>query len=90
MPRYNEAMRMVLLQKTAKAPDLLGCALAKHRTDNHLSVEDQAALLGIDVDGLVWLSLCRTPRPQHFQRDVESVCRRVNASVEVLIEVLKG
>jgi hypothetical protein len=90
VPRYNEAMRAVLLQKTATSADLIGFVLARHREARNLTVEAQAALLGIDGDALVRLSLCKAPRPRQFRKDVEAVCRPVGAAVEVLADILKS
>jgi hypothetical protein len=87
---FNAAMRAAIFRCTAARPDLLGYHLARHREARALDQAAQAEALGIDVDGLARLSLCRTPRRKHYARDLEGICRRTGASRDVLVEMLRG
>jgi len=86
--RLNTPMRETLLATTAAEPTKIGSALARHRKDADLTLEQQAEMLGIDLEGLALLALGRLPRQRHWERDLEQACKCSGANPEVLATVL--
>jgi hypothetical protein len=87
-PHLNDHLRDQLHRLAAREPSLFGFALARLRVARGLTVQDQAAALGIEEDGLATLAVCRRPRPERRQEDLAAVARRVGVGVEVLEAVL--
>ena len=90
MSVFNDPMRSTLLKKTADLPEFVGHALAVYRTTEGITAEEQAQMLGIDLDGLVRLALCRVPRRRHYQKDLAAICNHVGAREEVLLGILRS
>jgi hypothetical protein len=67
----------------------VGYWLLRHRRAERLRLAELARKLGLAMDGLVLLSLCRTPREDHFREDLEVICRRTGADATALAQVLR-
>jgi hypothetical protein len=67
----------------------VGHWLRRHRRAERLRPIELARKLGLAMDGLVLLSLCRTPREDHFREDLEVICRRTGADATALAQVLR-
>jgi len=88
LQQLNQPMRDALQAGAAADTNTIGSALAQHREQSGLTPEQQAHLLGIDLDGLVLLGGCRLPRRRHWDRDLHSACKRSGADPEMLAAVL--
>lgn len=80
--------REVILTETATDPLRIGSALARHREQQGLTLEQQAEFLGVGVAGLAILALCRMPRHKNWERDLHNVSRWSGANPRVLAELL--
>jgi hypothetical protein len=74
---------------TARDPGWLGFWLRWHRHTENLTPGRLAARLGVPPEGLIVLSLCRTPREEAFQEDLAIVCQRSGADPAVLARLLR-
>ena len=83
------SLHAAVFRNTAQDPAWIGHWLARHQQTENLDEEQLAQKLGIAVDNLVLLCLCRSPRSDHFQEDLRVVCKRTGASEKVLAQVLK-
>ena len=90
MSVFNVAMRTTLLKKLAEDAAFVGFALSRRRQMEGITVEEQAQVLGLDLDGLVRLSLCRVPRRRHCQRDLGTIARYVGVREDVLADLLRS
>lgn len=87
-PDRKQLWRSVLRQ-TAQDAVWLGYWLRRHRRTEKRTVSQLARLLGLSVEGLVLLSLCRTPREDHFRDDVQAICHRTGAKESELARILR-
>jgi len=65
-----------------------GHALAAQRQTQRISVDEQARRLGLNLELLARLALCRTPRPAHYRPDLEHIARFVGVTAEDLQQLL--
>jgi hypothetical protein len=78
-----------VLRQTARDDVWLGYWLRRHRRTEKLTASHLAGLLGLSGEGLVLLSLCQTPREDHFREDLQVICRRTGANEGVLARILR-
>jgi hypothetical protein len=78
-----------VLRQTANDPIWLGHWLRRHRRSEKLPPSRLAERLGLPLEGLIVLSLCRTPRDDHFHEDLDVVCRRTGANEAELARLLR-
>jgi hypothetical protein len=78
-----------VLRQTGRDPALVGYWLARHRRAERLSPARQARALGMTLEGLMVLSLCRTPREDRFREDLEVICRRSGADPARLASLVR-
>jgi hypothetical protein len=78
-----------VLRQTGRDPAWLGYWLKRHRASEGLSPKTLAGRLGLSLEGLVRLSLCQPPRPEHFREDLEVVCRETGADQAALAALLR-
>lgn len=88
-PEDRASLHAAVFRNTAQDAAWIGHWLARHQQTENLDEEQLAQKLGIAVDNLVLLCLCRSPRSDHFQEDLRVVCKRTGASEKVLAQVLK-
>jgi hypothetical protein len=69
---------------------LLGHALARIRQVQGLSPAEQAAGLGMTLDQLAALSLCRRPQPGRREEDLAALSRHLGVGVEFLEWLLRA
>jgi hypothetical protein len=82
-------LRRSVLRQTGRDPAHLGYWLRRHRRAERLRPSRLARKLGLTMEGLVLLSLCRTPREDCFRDDLEAVCRCTGADAAALAQVLR-
>jgi hypothetical protein len=78
-----------VLRLTGRDPQWLGYWLRRHRRTEGLTPGRLAARLGLSMEGLMLLSLCRSPRDHYFQEDLAVVCARTGADAAALAQVLR-
>ena len=78
-----------VLRQTGRDPSRVGYWLRRQRRAEGLGPAGLARVLGIDVEKLVLLSLCLTPRDDHFREDLGVVCRRTGADPAALALLLR-
>jgi hypothetical protein len=78
-----------VLRQTGRDPAFLGYWLRRHRLSERLTPPHLAGRLGLDLGRLVLLSLCRTPRSEHFRADLTVVCGRTGADAVALARLLR-
>ncbi len=88
-PQEKAALDDAVFRNTAKNQQFLGFWLNRHMENENLSRQALSKKLGIPGEKLVSLSLCRTPRSDHFAEDVRFVCDHVGAKELVLISLLR-
>jgi hypothetical protein len=78
-----------VLRLTGRDPQWLGYWLRRHRRTEGLTAGRLAGHLGLSMEGLMLLSLCRTPQDDSFQEDLVVVCRRTGANLAALAQLLR-
>jgi len=78
-----------VLRQTAQDAVWLGYWLRRHRRTEKRTISQLAGLLGMSVEGLVLLSLCQTPREDHFREDLQVICHRTGANQGELARILR-
>jgi hypothetical protein len=78
-----------VLRRTGRDPAFLGYWLRRHRLSERLSPAHLAGRLGLDLERLVLLSLCRTPRDEQFGTDLAVVSARTGAETTALARLLR-
>jgi hypothetical protein len=73
MPLSDPILRLAF-ERAATDPFFAGCRLDQLRREQSLTSEQQAAALGLSLESLVGLSLCRQPRDR---ADVEMIAARL-------------
>lgn len=66
----------------------IGHALAAQRQTQRIGVDEQARRLGLSLELLARLALCRTPRPDHYSQDLKRVGRFVGLTAEAVQQLL--
>jgi hypothetical protein len=62
--------------------------LVAQRQALRIGVDEQARRLGLSLQLLARLALCRTPRPGHFHQDLERVAAFTGVSLDALQQLL--
>jgi hypothetical protein len=88
VPR-NKALWQSVLRRTGRDPVRVGHWLRQHRRREGLRPASQAARLGMQLEGLIVLSLCRTPRQDCFAEDLTVICECSGADPIALAGVLR-
>ncbi len=88
-PQEKDSLQAAVFRNTAQDSTWMGFWLARHREHESLDDQQLAQQLGITVDNLVLLHLCRTPRQDQFQEDVAVICRRTGATEGELLNLLR-
>jgi len=89
IPEEKDSLHAAVFRHTSADPTWLGYWLARHRQTEQLGPQQLAEKLQMPMPNLVLLSLCRTPRPDHFREDLEVVCRRTGAPESILAQILR-
>ena len=84
----DAALRDSVLRVTSKRPEMWGYMLAGLRAARGWSLAAQAMALGVPESAVVFLSVCRLPRPGRCDEDLETVADRMGISPAVLRFVL--
>ena len=78
-----------LAARVATADFFVAVLLARWRQRHHATHAVQAQALGIDIETLEKLALCRQPRAERWAEDVAVIATRFGISVEVLGGMLR-
>jgi len=79
-----------LFHPSTRDPLFIGYALHAQRQAQRIGVDEQARRLGLSLDLLARLALCRTPRPDHYRPDLERVARFVGLTPEAVRRSVRG
>jgi len=89
VPTADAVLRESVLRVTARDPRSWGFLLAKVRAARQWSLATLAMALGVPSDSaLVFLSVCRLPRPGRFEEDLATVAERMGIQPAVLWFIL--
>lgn len=89
IPEADAVLRESVLRVTAQDNRTWGFVLARLRTIHGQSPAEQAALLGITVSALTFMSICRLPRDAHREEDLSATAALVAVPVQVLRQLLE-
>lgn len=89
MSSDKKALMKSALRKSRKDNNWLGYWLFQQRRREKLKVKDQVKQLGITISQLVSLSLCMTPRKEHFQGDLLAICQHCKVTPTLLAGLLR-
>ncbi len=82
-----------LLRRTVRAaeasPVFLAAVFARYRAVEGLDDAEFACRLGVAVDRLDELAICRRPRPDRFRQDVSAIAARFGADPGALAAVVR-
>lgn len=76
-------------ERARSEPGLLGALLAEYQSRSGLDDAALATELGLDIEGLARLRLCRPPRDDSFAADLESIAARTGASALHLARLVR-
>lgn len=85
MPNPSSDVLRAAIEDTATRPDFCGHQLAGLRRRHNLTLEEQAASLGLGLERLAKLALCRVPADQ---AEMDLIAGYVGLDPERLAEVL--
>jgi hypothetical protein len=88
-PEDKANLYAAVFRQTAADPVWLGYWLARHQQTEKLDAQRLAERMGLPMDQLVLVCLCRTPRPDHFREDLQVICHRTGAAEAVLVQILR-
>jgi hypothetical protein len=88
-PQEKASLQAAVVRNTGADPAWMGFWLARHREHERLDELQLAQKLGISMDNVLLLHLCRTPRSERFREDVEAICRRTGAPERELLDLLR-
>jgi len=77
-----------LFHLSTRDAQFIGHALADQRRAQRIGVDEQARRLGLNLELLARLALCRMPRPDCRGQDVERVARFVGLTPAALSQLL--
>jgi hypothetical protein len=88
-PLERDSLHAAVFRNTAEDPAFIGYWLARHQQTENLDDQPLADKLGLAMDKLVMLCLCRTPRESSFRDDLTAICRYTGAPEELLAQILR-
>lgn len=88
-PEDKASLYAAVFRQTAADPAWLGYWLARHLQTERLQAEQLAERMGVSMDHLALVCLCRTPRLDHFGEDLRVICQRTGVPEEMLAQVLR-
>jgi hypothetical protein len=89
LPAVDPVLRDSVIRVTAKDPRTFGSVLARLREKGRLTLEEQAAALGVSGSALVFLCVFRLPRAAHREADLTAVVSAVGIGGDVLRGLLR-
>jgi hypothetical protein len=89
IPPERKHLWKSVLRETGRDPAFVGHWLRRHRRAERQSPAELARRLGLSMEGLILLSLCRTPRGDAFREDLEVICAYTGADAAALAQVLR-
>ncbi len=88
-PEDQASLYAAVLRWTAEDAVWVGHWLARHLRGEGIGPEELAARLGLSMEQLALLCLCRTPRADRFAEDLRVACARAGAAEDVVARVLR-
>ncbi len=90
IPDDKASLHAAIWRNTTRDPSWLGFWLARHEQTEDIDESQLAAKLGVTIENLVMLCLCRTPREDsQFKGDLRVICQKTGASEPVLAQLLR-
>ncbi|MFT3883294.1 MAG: hypothetical protein QM703_27025 [Gemmatales bacterium] len=89
MSSDKQALMKSALRKSRKDSSWVGHWLYQQRRREKLKVKEQARQLDISISQLVSLSLCMTPRQEHFQDDLMAISQHCKVTPTLLAGLLR-
>jgi hypothetical protein len=88
-PQEQASLQAAVFRNTSQDSSWMGFWVSRHRVHEGVDEQQLAGSLGITMDKLVLLCLCRTPRDDRFLEDVDVICRRTGANRTELLRLLR-
>lgn len=89
-PNDKPGLHAAVWRNTTRDPSWVGYWLARHEQTEDIDESQLAAKLGVPMDNLILLCLCRTPRDGNlFKQDLQAICAKTGASEMVLAQLLR-
>jgi len=88
-PKDRASLHAAVFRNSARDESWVGYWLARHQQSENLDEHQLADRLGLTVENLALLCLCRTPRDEHFREDLAVICTRTGASETALAQLLR-
>jgi hypothetical protein len=76
-------------QRAARYPFFLAYQLACYQQDHKLSDKQLAEVLECSLENLARLRLCRAPRNEHFEADIQRIAARAQVNAAILVTILQ-
>ena len=84
-----DPLRIAALRLTSASPQYVGFWLARYRQHEHLTERELIVRLGMKSPKLPVLALCTTPRPDHFDADVQTIATKYGADPTALANLIR-
>jgi hypothetical protein len=88
-PEDKHALNAAVFRATGEDPTWLGHWIDRFQQGEGIQTAEVADQLGLGVEALVLLCLCKTPRADHFQDDLTVVCQRTGANEDALARIVR-
>jgi len=88
-PEDKQALNAAVFRATGEDPTWLGHWIDRFQQSEGIQTAEVASELGLGVEALVLLCLCKTPRADHFQDDLKVVCQRTGAKEDALARIVR-
>jgi hypothetical protein len=88
-PEDKQKLNAAVLRATGEDPIWLGYWIKRFEQSEGVHSAEVANQLGLGVDSLVLLCLCRLPRVEHFQDDLRIICHRTGAKEDALARIIR-
>jgi hypothetical protein len=88
-PEDQRGLHAAVFRKTAEDPCWLGHWLKRYQEHEKLDEGQLAARLGLTMEKLVWLCMCRTPRGDRFADDIAAICQRTGAKELDIVRIVR-
>lgn len=89
MSSDKRALMKSALRQSRRNRNWMGYWLHKQRIREKLKVSEQSRQLAISVSQLVSLSMCMTPRHEHFPDDLHAICQECHVSATLLANLIR-
>jgi hypothetical protein len=88
-PQDKQNLNSAVFRVTGDDPAWLGHWIRQFQRSERIEPAEVANQLGIDIDALVLLCLCKTPRQDRFDEDLQVACKRTGADQVALARIIR-